>query len=70
MSERCELSDLLVDQCACRVHAKTDDRPDQDAFASDPPAPAPSPNTPPISARASRQHHRPRSSYSAGTSRT
>jgi hypothetical protein len=20
MSERCELSDLLVDQCACRIH--------------------------------------------------
>ena len=24
MSDRCELSDLPVDQCACRIHAKPD----------------------------------------------
>lgn len=26
MNERCELSDLLVDQCACRLHAPRPER--------------------------------------------
>lgn len=28
VSERCELSDLPTDQCACRVHGPCEDRPE------------------------------------------